>query len=217
MKGAPIAGAMVAARAFLPERRRDMPVSVIAFSPDDTVAHRLHDDGAGADRGRRDSARDVRGHRTSTTRSSRPPSSPKSRGSAGDHRAALRRNRRGSEASRAEALEALKRRTRACISVGLRSPQYDPESLQSVARRSGGTLCGSANPKPSSRASSPRSAPTLASEYEVTYRSLLPPNVKANVTATYADSTGPKSRRTRLPPLALSTDAARSSTPGSTR
>ena len=37
MKGAPLQGAMAAARAFLTERKPDMPVSVIVFGPDDAV------------------------------------------------------------------------------------------------------------------------------------------------------------------------------------
>ena len=37
MEGAPIDGAMAAARAFLAERKDDLPVSVVVFGPDDTV------------------------------------------------------------------------------------------------------------------------------------------------------------------------------------
>ena len=37
MKGAPIKNAMAAARAFLAERKSDLPVSIIVFGPDDNV------------------------------------------------------------------------------------------------------------------------------------------------------------------------------------
>jgi hypothetical protein len=37
MKGAPIQNAMAAARAFLAERKKDLPVAIVVFGPDDTV------------------------------------------------------------------------------------------------------------------------------------------------------------------------------------
>jgi len=37
MEGAPIKGAMAAARAFLAERKDDLPVAVVVFGPDDSV------------------------------------------------------------------------------------------------------------------------------------------------------------------------------------
>ena len=37
MKGAPIKNAMAAARAFLAERKKDLPVAIVVFGPDDTV------------------------------------------------------------------------------------------------------------------------------------------------------------------------------------
>lgn len=37
MKGAPIAGAMAAARAFLAARRADLPVAIVVFGPEDSV------------------------------------------------------------------------------------------------------------------------------------------------------------------------------------
>ena len=36
MRGAPLQGAMAAARAFLKERKANMPLSVVVFGPDDT-------------------------------------------------------------------------------------------------------------------------------------------------------------------------------------
>ncbi len=106
----------------------------------------------------------------------------------------------GSEASLAEAQEALDAAQR---SRDLRrpcsSPQYDPETLQSVARRSGGTLCGSRESAELASASSPRSAHGSRNEYEVTYRSLLPAKVEATSVAVTARRTRRHARRTRLP------------------
>ncbi len=121
MKGAPIEGAMAAARAFLKERKPNMPVAVVVFNPEQTRAHRLHDRRPGARTRRSRQPRSSRRARTSTTRSSRPPTWPTSQG--------LRRativllsdgTDVGSEASRAEALEALDAANMRVISVGLR-------------------------------------------------------------------------------------------------
>ena len=73
-----------------------------------------------------------------------------------------------------------------------------------MAGRTGGTYVVSANPR-RSRASSRRSAPSSRNEYVVTYRSVLPPNVKAIVTAT-APEYRPARATYTTPPLALSTD-----------
>ena len=43
MKGAPIKSAMAAARAFLAERKKDLPVAIVVFGPDDTRPHGVHD------------------------------------------------------------------------------------------------------------------------------------------------------------------------------
>jgi tight adherence protein B len=66
------------------------------------------------------------------------------------------------------------------ISIGLKSPQYDPQALRAVSQRSSGTYVEAA--KPAELAAIFAEIGTdLASEYEVTYRSLLPPNVPATV------------------------------------
>ena len=45
MEGAPIEGALAAARAFLAERKNDLPVSVVVFGPDDNVLASFTTDG----------------------------------------------------------------------------------------------------------------------------------------------------------------------------
>ena len=109
----------------------------------------------------------------------------------------------GSEATRAEALTALAGASTRVYSVGLRSPQYDPEALASVARRSGGRYAEAANPAELAAIFTEIGA-DLASEYEVTYRSLLPPNVPANVALTVGGQTATAKYTT--PPLTLSND-----------
>jgi Flp pilus assembly protein TadB len=108
------------------------------------------------------------------------------------------------QASRAEALEALNAANVRVISVGLRSPEYDAETLQSVARRTGGTYVVSENPKALEGIFSEIGA-QLSNEYVVTYRSLLPPSIAAVVTAT-APPYAPASAKYTTPPLALTTD-----------
>ena len=66
------------------------------------------------------------------------------------------------------------------ISVGLSSPQYNPETLKSLANRTGGTYIESATPaelQPIFK----EIGQQLSSEYELTYRSQLPPRQKAVV------------------------------------
>ena len=63
----------------------------------------------------------------------------------------------------------LRARAQRVYSVGLRSPQYDPEALASVARRSGGATRKLANPAELA-AIFTEIGTDLASEYEVTYR-----------------------------------------------
>jgi tight adherence protein B len=86
----------------------------------------------------------------------------------------------GSEAGRAEAIGALDDARVRVLSVGLSSPQYDPETLRALARRTGGAYVETAT--------AAELAPVfqqigsrLSSEYLVTYRSLLAPQVTAKV------------------------------------
>ncbi|MEP7225182.1 MAG: type II secretion system F family protein, partial [Actinomycetota bacterium] len=180
MKGAPLQGAMVAARAFLTQRKLDMPVSVIVFGPDDSTLASFTTDKA----------------TLAAAVAKTPPTAEgthiydalieasKSIEAQGLERATIvllsDGTDFGSDASRAEALAALDDANVRVISVGLKSPQYDPQTLRAVSQRSGGKYAEAAKPAELAAIFSDIGA-DLASEYELTYRSLLPPNVPANV------------------------------------
>lgn len=185
MKGAPIKGAMAAARAFLPQRRADLPVAVVVFGPDDNVLTDFTTDKAAL----------------SAAVAGTPPLAEGTHiydalirvASLAEVQALGRATvvllsdgtDVGSEASRSDALQALDAANIRVISVGLSSPQYDPETLESLARRTGGTYVKTATPaelKPVFQ----EIGQQLSSEYEVTYRSLLPPEQKATVVARVA-------------------------------
>jgi tight adherence protein B len=185
MQGAPIQGAMRAARAFLAQRSPKVPVAVVVFGPDDTVLTNFT-------KSREELAAAV---------ASAPPLAEGThiydalvRVSELAEDAGLERTTVvllsdgtdvGSDASRAEALEALDDANVRVISVGLRSKQYDPAALQSIAANTGGTYSESA----SAAALEPlfaRISSRLSSEYTLRYTSLLPPETKAVVKARVA-------------------------------
>jgi tight adherence protein B len=185
MQGAPIQGAMRAARAFLAQRSPKVPVAVVVFGPDDTVLTDFTTS-------REELAAAV---------ASAPPLAEGThiydalvRVSELAEDAGLERTTVvllsdgtdvGSEASRAEALEALDDASVRVISVGLRSKQYDPGALKSIASNTGGTYSESA----SAAALEPifaRISSRLSSEYTLRYTSLLPPETKATVVARVA-------------------------------
>jgi tight adherence protein B len=87
-------------------------------------------------------------------------------------------HRRGVQATREETEAALNDANVRVISVGLQSPEYDAETLRSVATATGGTYVESATPEqlePIFTAIGQQ----LSNEYVIAYRSLLPPEVKA--------------------------------------
>jgi tight adherence protein B len=182
MRGAPIAGAMAAARAFLGERKPTLPVAVIAYNPEVTVLTDFTTDG----------------QQLAAAVSSAPTTTEGThiydaliRGAELAEAQGLPRttavllsdgHRRGVQASRADALTALQEANVRVISVGLRSPEYDAETLQSVARHTGGTYVLSDNPSGLETIFS-QIGSQLSNEYVVKYRSLLGPDVKALVNA----------------------------------
>ena len=91
----------------------------------------------------------------------------------------------GSDASRADALAALDDANVRVISVGLRSKQYDPAALKSIAQNTGGTYSESASPAALEPLFAQISA-RLSREYTLRYTSLLPPKTKASVRAAVA-------------------------------
>ena len=182
MEGAPISGAMVAARAFLAERKNDLPVAVVVFGPDDSV---LTDFTTASEE-------------LAASVAEQPALAEGThiydalvRVSALAEAQGLERTTVvllsdgtdiGSDASRGEALESLAEASVRVISVGLSSPQYDPETLQALARRTGGTYVETATPAELEPVFE-EIGQQLSSEYEVTYRSLLPPEREAVVEA----------------------------------
>ncbi len=180
MKGAPIQNAMAASRAFLGERKKDLPVAIVVFGPDDSVLTDFTTDKAQlaeavsktpeTSEGTHiydalisaiDKAKDQGLERTTVVLLSDGTDV-------------------GSDASRAEALQAAADANVRVISVGLNSPQYDPETLKSLANRTGGKYVESATPA-ELQPIFQEIGQQLSSEYELTYRSLLPPHVPAAV------------------------------------
>ena len=201
MKGAPLEGAMLAARAFLKERKPNMPVSVVVFGPDETVLADFTTDGeelaaAVANAPATSEGTHIYDALIEATESIQ---------DQGLRRATIvllsDGTDVGSEASLAEAQQALAAASTRVYSVGLRSPQYAPDSLQSVSRRSGGRYAEAAQPAELAAIFTEIGA-DLASEYEVTYRSVLPPQVEAAVRVAVAGLPAAKASYT-TPALAI--------------
>jgi tight adherence protein B len=202
MRGAPIAGAMQAARAFVAQRNRKLPVAVIVFGPEDTV---LADFTTSQEE-------------LVSKLAQNPPLAEGThiydaliRASELIENTALERTTLvllsdgtdvGSSASRADAISALGDANVRVISVGLKSKQYDSESLRSLARRTGGTYAESASPAQLGPIFS-RISSRISSEYILSYRSLLPPEVDAQVRAAVA-GLGSATASYTTPPLDLS-------------
>ena len=180
MQGAPIAGAMAAAREFLTERTADLPVAVVTFGGSTTVLTDFttsSEELSGAVANTPTLSEDTVIH-DALVRASELIEAE------GLGRASIVLLSDGTDidsaATREEALAALGSVNARVISVGLQSPQYDPESLQSIAQATGGTYAEAANPEALSAIFEEISA-RLSSEYVLTYRSLLAPEIDANV------------------------------------
>jgi tight adherence protein B len=188
MEGAPINGAMAAARAFLAERKDDLPVAIVVFGPEDSVLADFTTDKA----------------ELAAAVSKAPPLAEGTHIydaliNASEMAADQGLSRTtvvllsdgtdiGSAATVDEALAALDEASARVTSVGLQSKQYDPQTLRSVAGRTGGTYAESSSPaalEPIFEAIGQR----LSNEYEVTYRSVLPPEREAVVEARVAGYT----------------------------
>jgi tight adherence protein B len=185
MKGAPIKNAMAASRAFLAERKKDLPVAIVVFGPDDNVLSDFTTDEAALTKAVSttpatsegthiydalvdavNKAKDKGLERTTVVLLSDGTDS-------------------GSSTSRAEALQAAADQHVRVISVGLSSPQYNSETLKALALRTGGRYVETATPaelQPIFK----EIGQQLSNEYELTYRSLLPPQVPAKVVVSVA-------------------------------
>jgi tight adherence protein B len=180
MKGKPIENAMDAARAFLAERKDDLPVAIVVFGPDETV---LTDFSTDAD-ALKQSVVEIPATSVGTHIYDALLNVTEMAEEKGLERTTVvlltDGTDIGSDATRAEALQTASDANVRVISVGLSSPQYDPETLKSLAGRTGGTYVETATPeelKPIFKEIGQR----LSSEYEVTYRSLMPPEREAVV------------------------------------
>jgi tight adherence protein B len=180
MKGAPIQNAMAASRAFLAERKKDLPVAIVVFGPSDSVLSDFTTDSA--------ALQDAVSQTPATSEGTHiydalvnVVNKAKDQGLERTTVVLLSDGTDvGSSASRAEALQAATDANIRVISVGLSSPQYDPATLKSLANRTGGTYVETATPA-ELQPIFQEIGQQLSSEYEVTYRSLLPPQQKADV------------------------------------
>jgi len=201
MKGAPINNAMAAARAFLKERKSDLPVAVIVFGPDDNVLSNFTTNSA-------DLAASV---------AKTPPTSEGTHiydalvnavNKAKDQ--GLERTTvvllsdgtdQGSSTTRAQALQAASDEHVRIFSVGLSSPQYDPETLKSLAQQTGGKYVETATPA-ELQSIFQEIGQQISNEYEITYRSLLPPQRPA-VVLVKVNGFAPASAKYTTPALSL--------------
>jgi tight adherence protein B len=180
MKGAPIQNAMAASRAFLAERKSDLPVAIIVFGPDDSVLSNFTTDGGELQKAVAKTPATSEGTHIYDALVNAV-NKAKDQGLERTTIVLLSDGTDvGSTASRAEALEAATGANVRVISVGLSSPQYDSATLKSLALRTGGRYVESATPA-ELQPIFQEIGQQLSNEYEVTYRSLLPPKQKANV------------------------------------
>ena len=174
---------MAAARAFMAQRKDDLPVAVIAYNPEITVLTDFTRDGGELVGGRREGTGHGRGHahlrrphrgraprRGGRATRARPPcSSPTGTGVA-SRRRARRPSRRSTQRTSASSRSACSR------------PSTTPRRCRARRKQTGGTYVESATPEQLEPIFT-TIGQQLSNEYVVSYRSLLPPNVKANVTA----------------------------------
>jgi len=184
MKGAPIEGAMAAARAFMANRKPDLPVAVLYFHPSVRILSPFTTDQADLEASVAKAPKTAEGTHiyealTLAAKLAREEQLERTTVVLLSDGA----NYDTSALSIQDALSAAKEANLRVISIGLRSDQYTPTTLQTLARETQGQYLESASPK----ALAPIYAELgerLSNEYVITYRSLLPPQRKAVVRAT---------------------------------
>jgi tight adherence protein B len=175
MQGAPIRNAMAASRAFLAERKNDLPVAVVVFGPDDNVLTDFTTNKAQLAQAVSETPQTSEGTHIYDALIS-VAELAKEQGLERTTVVLLSDGTDvGSAASRAEALQAADDQNIRVISVGLTSPQYDPETLKALAAQTGGRYVESATPA-ELQPIFVEIGQQLSSEYEITYRSLQPAN-----------------------------------------
>ena len=202
MKGAPIRGATVAARAFLKERKADLPLAIIAFNPNVNVLSEFTTKTADLEEAVAETPTTAEG----THIYDAIVQASKMAQDAGQERTTFvllsdGANYDTSDTSLAEALAAAKEANVRIISIGLKSDQYTPQTLKTLAQRTGGSYIEADNPA-ALAAIYTEIGQRLSSEYEITYRSLLPPQRQAVVLVKVA-GLAPASAKYTTPALAL--------------
>ena len=183
MTGKPIRSAMAAGRAFMVERKADLPVAVVAFNPEVNVLSDFSTDK----------------HQLAVAVGKAPPLAYETHTYDALVKAAQMAKDQGlerttvvllsdgqeleSNASYEDALNALKEANVRVISVGLSSRFYNSATLKRVAADTGGTYIEVKNPNQLVPIYASLSS-QISNQYLVTYRSLLPPQVKADVRVT---------------------------------
>jgi tight adherence protein B len=199
MAGEPIEAAMAAARAFMAQRKDVLPVAVIAYNRDVTVLTDFTTDSGQLSAAIAEAPNTTEGTRIydALIEASR---LAEEEGYARTTAVLLSDgHRRFVQASREETIAALNAANVRVISVGLQSPEYNAETLRSVAAATNGTYVESATPEqlePIFTAIGQQ----LSREYVVSYRSVLPPNVKATVRAV-SPGLAPATTTYTTPPL----------------
>ena len=182
MAGDPITQAMAAARAFLGERKDELPVAVIAYNPEITVLTEFTTNAGELATAVAESPTTAEGTRIYDALIEAANLAKE----AGYERTTAvllsDGHRRGVQATQEETIQALNDANVRVISVGLQSPEYDAETLRAVAQQTNGTFVESATPEELTPIFT-AIGQQLSNEYVVSYRSLLPPNVKAKVAA----------------------------------
>ncbi len=180
MQGAPIQNAMAASRAFLAERKKDLPVAIVVFGPEDSTLSDFTTDATELSQSVAETPATSEGTHIYDALINAV-NMAKDQGLERTTIVLLSDGTDvGSSASRAEALQAAADANVRVISVGLSSPQYDPETLKSLANRTGGKYVETATPA-ELQPIFQEIGQQLSSEYELTYRSLLPPQREAVV------------------------------------
>jgi tight adherence protein B len=202
MAGEPINAAMAAARAFLTQRKAELPVAVIAYNSEITTLTDFTRDGAELNAAVAQAPETREGTRIYDALIEAARLSKK----AGYDRSTAvllsDGHRRFVQATPEETQAALNDANVRVISVGLQSPEYDAETLQGMAKATGGAYVESATPEQLTPIFT-SIGQQLSNEYVVSYRSLLPPDVKATVRAT-SPGLAPATASYTTPPLDLS-------------
>jgi tight adherence protein B len=182
MRGAPITGAMAAAREFLRQRTPDLPVAVIAYNPEVTVLTDFTTNEAELSASVAKTPELAEGTHIYDALTE---AAELAKDAGLERTTAILLsdgNRRGVQTSLPDTLEALDEANVRVIAVGLRSPLYDESTLTTLAQRTGGGYVGTHTPDELAAIFGEIST-RISREYLISYRSLLPPQQKAQVRA----------------------------------